>query len=165
MRCARDPRYIPILFLCLCLSLSLCVWERYDCTYPWSLVWRAARRQRGHTLSHTHTDDTRVLCVCVCVRTYVGDTLSVFPRGPTACVQGLAWDEGWNIVTHTFAYTNHTVLPEALEVWSVDLFQHLLPRYTPNPSSVHACTCVCVCKVSGLSAATVCTWMRVYMTV
>ena len=44
-------------------------------------------------------------------------------------MQGLEWDEGWKIVTGTFAYTNHTVLPEALEVWSVDLMQALLPRY------------------------------------
>ena len=42
--------------------------------------------------------------------------------------QGLEWDEGWKIVTNTFAYTNHTVLPEALEVWSVDMMQALLPR-------------------------------------
>jgi len=46
--------------------------------------------------------------------------------------QGLEWDEGWNIVTQTYAYTNHTVLPEALEVWQVDLVRSLLPRYVPR---------------------------------
>jgi starch phosphorylase len=40
----------------------------------------------------------------------------------------LGWDEAWDIVTRTFAYTNHTILAEALEKWPIDIFQGLLPR-------------------------------------
>ena len=57
---------------------------------------------------------------------------------PTLCVpelmrllmdeEGLGWDKAWEITTHCNAYTNHTIMAEALEKWPVDIFQRLLPR-------------------------------------
>jgi starch phosphorylase len=42
--------------------------------------------------------------------------------------EGLDWDTAWSITTASLSYTNHTLLPEALETWGIDVFERLLPR-------------------------------------
>ena len=49
----------------------------------------------------------------------------------------IGWDKAWNITTSSVAYTNHTLLPEALEKWDLGLFNDLLPRHLETVSYTH----------------------------
>ncbi len=63
-----------------------------------------------------HTNDTHpALCVPELMRVLIDD-------------EGLGWDEAWDITCRTISYTNHTILPEAMEKWSIDLMRSLIPR-------------------------------------
>ncbi len=51
--------------------------------------------------------------------------------------KGLGWDEAWEITCNTFAYTNHTVMSEALEKWPFDMFSRILPRISMIVEEIH----------------------------
>ncbi|SDD76310.1 glycogen/starch/alpha-glucan phosphorylase [Rhodospira trueperi] len=44
-------------------------------------------------------------------------------------IHGLDWEEAWKVTRETFSYTNHTLLPEALETWPIGMLEHVLPRH------------------------------------
>jgi len=63
-----------------------------------------------------HINDTHpVLCIPELMRILIDD-------------EGMGWDEAWNITVNTISFTNHTIMPEAMEKWSIDLLKNLLPR-------------------------------------
>lgn len=63
-----------------------------------------------------HINDTHpALCIPELMRILIDD-------------EGIDWEQAWNITVNTISYTNHTIMPEALEKWPIDLFKHLLPR-------------------------------------
>ncbi|MBT5867829.1 MAG: glycogen/starch/alpha-glucan phosphorylase [Nitrospinaceae bacterium] len=44
-------------------------------------------------------------------------------------IENIPWEKAWKVTVNTFAFTNHTILPEAMEKWSLDLFKRVLPRH------------------------------------
>ena len=53
-------------------------------------------------------------------------------------MHGIDFETAWEITRQTFAYTNHTLLPEALESWPVELIERLLPRHLQLVYAVNA---------------------------
>jgi len=51
--------------------------------------------------------------------------------------EGFEWDDAWDIVSHSCAYTNHTILAEALEKWPIDMMKNLLPRVYQIIEEIH----------------------------
>ncbi len=83
---------------------------------------RTFKREHGRDWSRfpelvaIHTNDTHpALCAPELLRVLIDE-------------EGLNWDQAWEIVTRSVSYTNHTILPEALEKWPIDMFRALLPR-------------------------------------
>ena len=55
--------------------------------------------------------------------------------------EGLSWEEAWPITCSTISYTNHTIMPEAMEKWPIDIFQKLLPRIFEIVSEINERFC------------------------
>ena len=65
---------------------------------------------------------------------------------------GLDWDEAWDITKGCIGYTNHTLLPEALESWPVHLFEHVLPRHMQIVYGINAKLIAEAQEAAGLHA-------------
>jgi starch phosphorylase len=66
-------------------------------------------------------------------------------------VHGLDFDTAWDLARRTFSYTNHTLLPEALETWPVPLFERLLPRHMQIIYAINAKILIEARKIKGYS--------------
>ena len=69
--------------------------------------------------------------------------------------EGLGWDEAWDVTVRTVSYTNHTILPEALEKWPVDVFSTLLPRIFMIVREINARFCSMLVNKYGANSGKV----------
>ena len=70
--------------------------------------------------------------------------------------EGLTWEEAFDITTRTCAYTNHTIMIEALETWPIDLFQRLLPRIYQIIDEINKRFCISLREVHHLPENIIC---------
>ncbi len=103
----RVLRFLQQYFLVSCSLQDICA--RY--LISGNVSWSSFPERVAVQMNDTHP----ALCVAELMRILLDQAL-------------MPWDEAWTITQRTLAYTNHTLLPEALEKWPVDLFETLIPR-------------------------------------
>ena len=91
------------------------------------------------TFKHEHGDDWASFPDYIAIHTNDTHPAMCGPELMRILVdeEGLDWDEAWDIVTRSISYTNHTVLPEALEKWPISLFRELMPRTYMYIEEIH----------------------------
>ncbi|MBI3987897.1 MAG: glycogen/starch/alpha-glucan phosphorylase [Lentisphaerae bacterium] len=103
----KELRLIQEYFLVVCSIRDLI--RRYRKNHR---EWSGFARKNAIQLNDTHP----ALAIVELLRFFVDEA-------------GLPWEEAWTITTKTFGFTNHTLMPEALEKWSVSLLEKILPRH------------------------------------
>ncbi len=104
----KELRFIQQYFFCACSIKDIILRYQKQHGHNWQLFSEKVAIQ----LNDTHP----TIAILELMRTFLDD-------------YNMAWSEAWPICGKVFSYTNHTLLPEALEKWSVNLFETVLPRH------------------------------------